>query len=210
MHKYYRCERCGRIVEIIKEGEGELICHGAPMKEIEEKEVNLYLQEFEDISEIRAVPEEGFKNVEDILNFAIKVEEDSYNFYKYWEEKLEHPYMKKIFGIFASEELKHKKKIQEIKAGNKLKLSESADKKIMDLKIANYLVDVKPTSEMDFQDALILAMKREKAAYEFYDSIKELVDSPEMKQVFEFLANEEARHKLKLETIYDEHIYKNF
>ncbi len=210
MSKYYRCEVCGKIVEIIKEGEGDLICHGKPMKEITEREVNLYLQGLEDLSEIPAVPEEGFKSVDDILNFAIKVEEDSYNFYKYWEEKLERPQMKKIFAGFANEELKHKKKIQEIKEGKKLKLPESANKKVIDLKIGDYLVDIRPDSEMDFQDALILAIKREKAAFEFYDTIKELVESEEMKQIFEFLANEEARHKLKLETIYDEQIYTEF
>ncbi len=210
MSKYYRCEVCGKIVEIIKEGEGDLICHGKPMKEITEKEVNLYLQGLEDLSEIPAVPEEGFKTVDDVLNFAIKVEEDSYSFYKYWEEKVKQPNMKKIFASFANEELKHKKKIQEIKEGKKLNLTKSGGKRIADLKIGDYLIDIKPSSEMDFQDALILAIKREKAAFEFYDAIKELVDSDEMKQIFEFLANEEARHKLKLETIYDEQIYTEF
>jgi len=210
MNKYYRCETCGRIVEIIKEGEGDLICHGKPMVPITEKQVNMYLQGIEDLAEIPSMPAEGFKSIDDVLDFAIKVEEDSYNFYKYWEERVEQPHMKKVFAGFAEQELKHKKKIQDIKEGKKLKLTPSGSKKVMDLKIGDYLVDIRPSSEMDFQDALIIAMKREKAAFEFYEALEEMADSEEMKQVFRFLAEEEAKHKLKLETIYDEYVYTEF
>ncbi|GEM_PF-36475 len=210
MKKYYRCETCGRIVEIIKDGSGDLLCHGKPMVPITEKEVNMYLQGIEDLAEIPSIPPKGFKNIDEILDFAIKVEEDSYSFYKFWEEKVERPHMKKVFASFANEELKHKKKIQEIKEGKKLKLTETGERRIPDLKIGDYLVDVRPSKAMDFQDALIVAMKREKAAFEFYEALEEMAESPEMKEIFRFLAEEEAKHKLKLESIYDEYIYTEF
>jgi len=210
MKKYYRCETCGRIVEIIKDGEGDLICHGKPMVPIIEKQVNMYLKGIEDLAEIPEMPAEGFKSIDDVLDFAIKVEEDSYNFYKYWEEKVEQPHMKKVFADFAAQELKHKKKILDIKEGKKLKLTPSGGKKIADLKIGDYLLDVTPSPSMDFQDALIIAMKREKAAFEFYEALADMADSEEMKQLFNFLADEEAKHKLKLETIYDEYVYTEF
>ncbi len=210
MNKYYWCETCGRIVETIKDGSGDLICHGKPMVPITEKQVNMFLQGLEDLAEIPAAPFKDFKNIDEILDFAIKVEEDSYNFYKYWEERVDTPHMKKIFASFAEEELKHKKKIQDIKEGNKLKLTESGGKRIMDLKIGDYLVDIRPGSSMDFQDALIVAMKREKASFEFYQTLEEAAETPEMKEIFKFLAEEEAKHKLKLETIYDEFVYTEF
>ncbi len=106
MNKYYRCETCGRIVEIIKEGSGDLICHGKPMVPITEKQVNMYLQGIEDLAEIPSMPAGGFKDIDEILDFAIKVEEDSYNLYKYWEDKVDCPHMKKVFASFANEELK--------------------------------------------------------------------------------------------------------
>jgi superoxide reductase len=33
----YKCEMCGNIVEVIASGEGELVCCGAPMVLLEEK-----------------------------------------------------------------------------------------------------------------------------------------------------------------------------
>lgn len=35
--KFYRCEECGNIVELIENGGGELICCGAPMVELKAK-----------------------------------------------------------------------------------------------------------------------------------------------------------------------------
>ncbi len=36
--KYYLCEVCGNLVELIEEGGGELVCCGQPMKELVAKE----------------------------------------------------------------------------------------------------------------------------------------------------------------------------
>lgn len=39
--KIYKCEICGNIVELLHEGEGELICCGQPMKLLQEKTEDL-------------------------------------------------------------------------------------------------------------------------------------------------------------------------
>ena len=36
----YKCETCGNIVEMLHEGEGELVCCGAPMKLFQENTVD--------------------------------------------------------------------------------------------------------------------------------------------------------------------------
>ncbi len=36
----YKCEVCGNIVEVLHEGEGELVCCGAPMKRFQENTVD--------------------------------------------------------------------------------------------------------------------------------------------------------------------------
>lgn len=38
--KYYLCEVCGNLVELIEEGGGELVCCGQPMKELVCKEAD--------------------------------------------------------------------------------------------------------------------------------------------------------------------------
>lgn len=35
----YKCEICGNVVEVLHEGEGELVCCGQPMKKLEENTV---------------------------------------------------------------------------------------------------------------------------------------------------------------------------
>jgi rubrerythrin len=82
------------------------------------------------------------------------------------------------------------------------------DAKVRDLKIADYLVDVKPSATMSYQDALILAMKKEKAAFRMYTKLAEKAENPDVKAVFLNLAQEESKHKLAFEVEYDEYILK--
>ena len=44
----------------------------------------------------------------------------------------------------------------------------AAEQKVLDLKIGDYLVDVEPTDHMDYQQALVVAMKKEKKAFKMY------------------------------------------
>jgi rubrerythrin len=77
---------------------------------------------------------------------------------------------------------------------------------VTDLRIADYLVDVAEHEELDYQKALILAMKREKASYKLYFEIARVTTDRELKELFLSLAQEEARHKLRFEIEYDEAI----
>jgi rubrerythrin len=74
----------------------------------------------------------------------------------------------------------------------------------MDLKIGEYLVDVDPEAELNYQKALILAMKREKASFRLYMDISDGTDDLKMKEIFRSLAQEEAKHKLRFEVEYDD------
>ena len=60
---------------------------------------------------------DNFKNIDEILDFAIKREEESRDFYLQLAEKMERPEMEKVFKNFANEELGHKKKIEAVKNG---------------------------------------------------------------------------------------------
>ena len=52
--------------------------------------------------------------------------------------------------------------------------------------------------------------KREKSAFKMYSDIAEGTDSPEIKKLFQVLAQEEARHKLKLEIEYEDHVMEGY
>ena len=81
-----------------------------------------------------------------------------------------------------------------------------AAKKIVDLKIADYVVDIEISTDMDYQQALIVAMKKEKAAFRLYTNLANIVDDPNLSTVFQALAQEEAKHKLRFEIEYDDNI----
>ncbi len=142
----------------------------------------------------------------DIINFAIRNEEDAYKFYTDLAAKMKQPAMKEVFEDFAREELGHKAKLQAIKDG---KITPNAVKEVIDLKIGDYLVDIEPTPDMDYQQALIVAMKQEKAAYKLYTCLAAKVSFKDLRDIFLMLAQEEAKHKLRSEVEYDELIAEN-
>ena len=54
----YKCEICGNIVEMVHEGEGELVCCGAPMKLFQENTVDAAMEKHIPVIEKK---EGGFK-----------------------------------------------------------------------------------------------------------------------------------------------------
>jgi desulfoferrodoxin-like iron-binding protein len=180
MGDHFRCENCGKYVKIIEKGSGELSCCGKPM---------ILLSEF--------------KSVDDILDFAIVKEKEAEKFYREWAEKVKDEWIKNVFVSFAGEEHKHMEILVKAKKGETLKTSEQG---IQDLKISDYLTDISPSQDMDYQEALIIAMKREKASFKLYSDLAALTKGKGIHETLLALAQEEARHKVRLETIYDDEI----
>jgi rubrerythrin len=112
--------------------------------------------------------------------------------------------MRVVFEEFAREESGHKVRLESIKQGGAF----CSAGKIIDLKIADYTVDVEVGPDMNYQDAIVLAMQREKAAFKLYSDLAWLADDPELKDMFILLAQEEARHKLRFEIEFDEVVLK--
>ena len=139
-----------------------------------------------------------------ILDFAIAQEEEAAALYAGLAERVESPAMKKVFEDFAREELGHKVHLESIKKGGRLSASVSG---VPDLRIADYLVEIDPAVDpLDYQNALIIAMKNEKAAFRMYSDMAAGVADPALRDLFLGLAQEEARHKLRFEIEYDERI----
>lgn len=147
-----------------------------------------------------------FKSVDEILDFAIDGEVTSVQFYMDLARQAQTPDMKKVFEDFAREEMGHKAKLQEIKQS---KWSITADEDVPDLRIADYVVDVEPSPDMTYKDALVLAMKKEKAAYRLYLDLAAVAEAEEMTETFLWLAQEEAKHKLRFEIEYDDEVLKD-
>ena len=148
-----------------------------------------------------------FGSADEILEFAIEREQEAADFYTDLSGKMEQPAIRQVFLDFAEEEKRHKSKLEAIKEG---KLLASAEKKVKDLKIADYLVDVDAEQEsLDYQQALILAMKKEKVAFKLYSNLAASTEDEDLRSTLLSLAQEEAKHKLRFEIEYDEHFMRD-
>jgi rubrerythrin len=142
-------------------------------------------------------------SVDEILDYAIGQEEQAVDFYTDLAARVEKPWVRKIFEDYAEEERGHKRKLLAIKEG---KLLHSDERVVDDLKIADYLVDASPDISMGYRDALILAMKKEKAAFKLYNDLATASSDSQIRETFQNLAQEEAKHKLRFELEYDDAI----
>ena len=97
-------------------------------------------------------------SIDEILDFAIGEEKAAAEFYTRLADQSKTPGIRQVFEDFAQEEMGHKAKLESIKAGGIL---HPAGQPVADLKIAEYVVDVAPSPDMNYQGALVLAMKKE-------------------------------------------------
>ena len=146
-----------------------------------------------------------FKNADEILVFAIEQEQKAVDFYTGLAKEAFNEEMKKVFIEFAGEEIKHKQRLTRIREEGVFTMPKQ---QVTDLKIADYVIDVKASGKLSYEDTLILAMKREKAAFKLYSALAERAPNDQLKEIFESLAMEEARHKLRFELEYDENVLR--
>jgi rubrerythrin len=144
----------------------------------------------------------NFGSAIEILNFAIKKEEEAFNFYLGLAGKVKSESMKQVFKDFALQEQGHKEKLMAVKAG---KVELTSDKKVKDLKIGDHLENIEAGPNLDYQQALIIAMKAEKNAFKLYNELAAATDNAGFKTMLLGLAQEEANHKLRFEIEYDDH-----
>jgi len=144
--------------------------------------------------------------VDEVLYFAIKEEEKASKFYRDLANKMKRKWMKNTFLEFAKEEMRHKAILLDIKEKGTLKL---VSDKVLNLKIIDNLKkEVAISSDLDYREALLIAMKAEKEAYILYSKLAEECEDISTKNLLITLANEEAKHKLKFEIEYDDLVFQ--
>ncbi len=149
----------------------------------------------------------NFNDTDSVLDFAISQEEQAYILYNKLAETADTAQLKQIFIEFAGEEVRHKEKLETIRQGGEASFSRAET--VTDMKISDYTVeDPVNLASISYQDALIFAMKKEKAAFKLYTALAGKVESPDLQQLFRGLAQEEAKHKLQFEIQYDDHVLR--
>jgi rubrerythrin len=141
--------------------------------------------------------------VDEILDYAIDQEQQAADFYADLANRAEKAGMKEILLDFSAEEQTHKDRLLAVKAGER---ELTPEQEVLDLKISDYLVEVDASTDISYQDALIVAMKRERAAFQLYSDMAARVPDSHLKEVLQGLAKEEAKHKLFFESEYDDRV----
>jgi len=141
------------------------------------------------------------KSVSQILDFAIKKEEEAAQFYNALAARMGQQHVGEVFRSFALEELGHKEKLLAVKKGDTSLLDQ---RRVADLKIGDSLVEIALSPDLEYKQAWIIAMKAEKAAFRLYHDLASTTDDANLKGVLLTLAQEEAKHKLRFEIEYDD------
>ena len=139
----------------------------------------------------------------EIVQFAIDKEKNAQAFYRAAAGLSQYPGLPALFTELAEEEQKHENLLKNLDSIANLPEPVA---KVPDLKISDYLVEMKFFPEMKYQEAMMLAMKTEEKSMKFYAAWAEKAATSEHKKLFGHLAEEEAKHKYRLESIYDQEL----
>lgn len=145
----------------------------------------------------------SFKSIDEILAYAIEKEIEAAEFYETLSRQEPFSGAKEMFAEFAAEERKHQTLLEKF-SNDKEKLASYTFKWIPDMKRSDYMVDLTYEPGMGYADIVRLAMKREEKALQLYNELQKQTDDKPAKEVFKMLAQEEAKHKGALETMYDD------
>ncbi len=146
------------------------------------------------------------KNVQlklgEILDQAIKREQESSRFYIDLVATLDNPRVTGLLQKLADEEKSHIQVLEDMKTSPAIMLKLDLPNNYYELgtKVKTPAID----SSMSAKDVIKLAISREQAAFNYYQEIAKAVGDGSLRKAFENLANWEYGHRSKLE-----HILKN-
>ncbi len=151
----------------------------------------------------------NFSSLDEILAFAIAKEKEAVQFYSRLAKEESFSGAREMFMEFAREEGKHEKLLLEFKTrGTAEAVRDYPLKWIKDIKRSDFAVEVEYRPGMAYNEILMLAMKREEKALKLYNEFLRAAEGAEAKKLFQVLCQEEAKHKLALETLYDDYMAK--
>ena len=141
----------------------------------------------------------------EIIDFAVQAEKDAVEFYSDLQTKTKFEAIKDMLKEFEMFERGHIVQLEKIREQG---LENLVEKEIHDLTLSDYLVEGEPSDDMDFEDIILIAMKREEAAKNLYEHFAKKMQGTPIEKLLLRLAADESSHKLKFEKIYDDKILK--
>jgi len=139
--------------------------------------------------------------VHELLDSAIAKEIAAEAVYSAAQNATSDPGAKELLRKLASDERRHGRWVRGLKdtdSPGQWNLDRAAD-----LKISNHLTGPDRLDGANLQDTLIFAIKREQQSVDFYSRMMAMMRTEEAKLLCQRLVNQELKHKLRLELLYD-------
>ena len=137
----------------------------------------------------------------EVLDKAIQREEEAYLFYMGILDKIEDKSVKETIEWVANEEKKHKAFLVNYREGRQgpdsLRMSD-----VVHYQIAEHQEEPELAKDTRREDVFLIASHREFKSYKFYTGLAELHPRGETKEMLLKMANEELKHKEKMEYLY--------
>lgn len=136
-----------------------------------------------------------------LIERAIKNEEDAYEFYQGLHRLVEEPLAQETLLFLSGEEKKHKEFLLAYLKGEKKFTALSLDT-VIDYGIAQYVSMPDIQKNMKSVEIYLVAAHRELNSYNFYQGLAAIQPEGEVKQMLRQMANQELKHKEKVEYLY--------
>jgi rubrerythrin len=141
------------------------------------------------------------QNLQSLIEKAIQNEEEARVFYLGLYSLVEDPLAKETLKYLAGEELGHKEFLQAFLKGEKKFVALGMDAPV-DYHIAQYADKPDPKKNMNSSEVYLVAAHREWNSYNFYKALASLQPAGEVKEMLLQMANQELKHKEKVEYLY--------
>ena len=141
----------------------------------------------------------------DMLNFLMRREDTSACFFLSAAQRTNDSTLKEIFQSLMKKCTARKSLLSHIRV---LEGGLSRRKEIQIDSIREYLVDVKPRSDISDLQVLALGGLRAETSEKLYALISLIISEPEIKEIFEQLHGDHRLHRQLCNCLYDQHLEK--
>lgn len=141
------------------------------------------------------------RRLADFIDIAIQREIEAYDFYRGLFDKVKDPAARDALEFLAKEEQKHRAFLEEYQSG-KLGAEALRLTQVIDYKIAEHLEKPDIDKDLESKDVYLVAAHREQNSYRFYADLAAIHPEGRVKDMLLRMANEEKRHKEKVEYLY--------
>lgn len=141
-----------------------------------------------------------FYSIQDVLTFAIHLEQASQEFYRRLSRTVDSPSVARFLAELVKEEELHEQRLAKL-------LTEAGgitQQQISSSQVDSYIQAIHVTESLGYKEAVKLAMDKEKAAQMLYSVIAGVMEDPILADVFRQLSAQEKTHRQFFENEYQQ------